>query len=76
MYFRLCVDVDQVGNVIGGSYEEHGPDGVTTVFVLPPGSPFDRAHHTLTRLYDAVLRDTGFQLELFPSRERRSDPVS
>lgn len=53
LWYRLCVDVDRAGNVIGASYERHRDDQVDRVHVTAVG-PFDTRHEALDQLWDEL----------------------
>lgn len=56
MWTRLCIDVDDRGDVRGISIERHDGDGPTTVWTTSVG-PFDDPHQALeTALHERQLR--------------------
>lgn len=64
MFIRLCVDIDQHGNVKGSSAELHDRDGLVT-FVTDTVSPFDHPEEAFASLLAGQSALFGQQLELF-----------
>lgn len=64
MWSRLCVDVDNRGNVRGCSVEMHDTDGPTTVWTTAIG-PFDDAHAALETALLWQRQHLGAQATLF-----------
>lgn len=64
MWSRLCVDVDDRGNVRGCSVEVHDLDGPTTIWTTSVG-PFDDEHAALQTALDYLRSHIGTQTTLF-----------
>lgn len=64
MFVRICVDVDQQGQVAGSSYELHDQDGLVT-FVTDSVSPFDTPEEAFADLLAAHRQQFGWQPALF-----------
>lgn len=62
-FYRLCVDVDRVGNVRGASYEVHAGDDVLSFGTVLVG-PFDTDEEALAATKQAVIERFGLELAL------------
>ena len=65
MWMRLCVDVEQNGNVRGWSVERRDEWGRTNSILVGPVGPFDTAQEALDAAHLAALDNWGAQGALF-----------
>ena len=68
-WYRLCVDLDHLGQPVGASVEVHDEDRKTLVemLVLPDlVGPFDDPLLVFGRVVDEVCSRYGFTVQLFP----------
>lgn len=63
-WFRLCVDVDDLGHPIGSSLEVHAGDDVLRVTALEAPGPFDTPADVLAVALELSKR--YWRLTLFP----------
>jgi hypothetical protein len=52
-WYRLCVDIDEASNPIGGSWEKHVDEATVVIGVLGV-EPFDSVFDALQRVLDSV----------------------
>lgn len=64
-WYRLCVDVDQAGNVIGLSAELHNDDEPIAEMVCYVTDPFLARPEAIEDLWSTVLELKGDQLRLW-----------
>lgn len=64
MFVRICVDVDQLGQVKGSSYELHDQDGLVS-FVTDSVCPFDSPEEAFADLLAAHRQQFGTHQTLF-----------
>jgi len=60
---RICIDVNDRGDVVGYSVEVHSADALEAVHVFPCG-PFDSPHDVLTETVTWLQHRYGEQLTL------------
>ena len=65
MWRRLCVDVEQNGNVRGWSVEQHDEWGRIVGILVGPVGPFDTAEEALREAAARWLDTWGVPMRLF-----------
>lgn len=63
--FRLCVDIDRAGNVLGRSWEAIDDDGHCCRVVVAQTGPFDSIFDAVSDNHSDVLERYGLQRALF-----------
>lgn len=75
-WFRLCVDIDQSGNVRGASYELRNDSGCDEIVVLNHTvfGPFDGVEEVAANVLSAVVQRHGLQRSFLvvPAEEEAS----
>lgn len=64
-WFRLAVDLDSAGNVVGASYEVHDVDGDLVTFGTVAVGPFDGIADAMALLDSFLAREYGLNFPLF-----------